>query len=82
MKRIDKKYKVCPEELKSIISSENPSICRTCWASIKRGVIPAQAEINNLYVVEIPPALKKLNWIESLFIKRIRYMQVIFKTRV
>ncbi len=48
-------------------------ICNPCRASIRNGKIPKLALANGLWIGDVPPQLKCLNFVERLLVARIRH---------
>src|SRR6266511_3706771 len=62
------------QEYKSPVLNYNCMIvCDTCRGSIRNGKIPKLSLANGLWIGDIPPQLKCLNFVEKLLIAHIRH---------
>ncbi|KAJ3486464.1 hypothetical protein NLI96_g4222 [Meripilus lineatus] len=48
-------------------------LCTQCWANLKRRTVPTKALANGLWLGDVPPQLKKLNFVEKLVIALYRH---------
>lgn len=49
------------------------NVCESCRSSIVAGKVPKSALANGLWLGDVPPALKRLNFVERLLVARIRH---------
>ena len=59
-------------ELKGpILDYSYSMICNLCCSSIRKGKIPKHALANGLWIGDVPPQLKSLNFVEKMLVARI-----------
>ncbi|KAI5822975.1 hypothetical protein K523DRAFT_190166, partial [Schizophyllum commune Tattone D] len=56
-----------------VLASGCDKICPPCRADVRRGKVPKNALVNNLWLGDVPPELQNLRYVERMLIQRMRH---------